>query len=155
MKYPPYYKSIKRKYRYKTKRKDKTTIAKDKAWSILSDYVRKRDFKKYGRCVSCGKVMDCWQDLQAGHFVEAGVGGAELSFDEKNVNGQCPFCNHKGSMDTGHRYGIELDRRWGQGTADELYKRRFKTTNADESFFIGKIEEIHDKLQAVDNSHTN
>lgn len=149
MELPDFYKSIKRKYRYKTKSKNATiklsTEVKDKAWSILSDYVRQRDFKKYkGKCVSCHRMVDSWQDLQGGHFVNAGVGGAELSFDEKNVNGQCGGCN-LGGMDIGAEYAKELDTRWGEGTADSLHNRRFQTTKADNDFFIRKIIEIKQK----------
>ena len=134
-------KSIKRKYRYKDK-------LKDKAWAILSDYVRVRDFAKYKRCGSCPKIIMDWRELQGGHFVNAGVGGAELSFDEKNVNGQCGGCN-MGGMDIGAQYAKEIDRRWGKGTADELHQRRFKTTKADKVFFTKKILEIHKKFLSL------
>ena len=136
MELPHYFGSIKRKYRYKDK-------VKDKAWAILSDYVRVRDFKK--GCISCGKRPETWRELQGGHYVNAGIGGVELSFDVLNVNGQCGYCN-MGGMDLGANYKMELDRRYGEGTADALHQRRFKTTNADKDFFIRKIEEIYGLL---------
>lgn len=155
MELPPYYKSIKRKYRYRYKKNEPLVIkVKDKAWSLLSDYVRVRDFNKYGTCISCGKRADCWKDLQGGHYVNAGSGGAELSFDLQNVNAQCGKCN-MGGMDVGASYKEELDRRLGEGTADKLRARKFLTSNADTQFFINKMEEIYNLLTKEEKRELN
>ncbi len=153
MEYPPYYKAIKRKYRYTAKANPKLTESKDKCWAILSDYTRMRDFCRYGTCVSCGGRVNHWRDLQGGHYVDAGVGGAGLSFDEKNVNGQCEKCNmnKRGGMYIGGGYKTELNKRWGDGTAEALTARRHHTDAVREDWFINRIEDIYAKfIQLVD-----
>lgn len=145
MEFPSYYKSIKRKYRYKGKNNE----VKDKAWSILSDYVRVRDFKKYGVCVSCGKKIQNWQDGQAGHYISMGGHGSFIGFYDLNIHLQCPLCNSFGGMEAGGNYKEELIRRYGQELIDELDKLKHKSVKADKQFFLDKIIEIHEKYEQL------
>ena len=145
MEYPPYFKSIKRKYRYKSKNKDKTIAAKDKAWAILSDYVRVRDFIKFDRrCISCPKRADKWEDYQGGHYITMGGHGVLTGFHLLNVHSQCPHCNAFGGMEAGGEYKEELIRRYGEFLVPELERLKHQTTKADEQFFIDKIKEIYE-----------
>lgn len=65
---------------------------KGRFWKAFSDYVRLRDYKRYGHCITCLKTKD-YSELQAGHFLAAGNCGFGLLFDEQNVNGECPHDN--------------------------------------------------------------
>lgn len=157
MEYPPYFKAIKRKYRYTAKANPKLTTAKDKCWAILSDYTRMRDFVLYGgSCISCGCVVGHWRDLHGGHYVDAGVGGADLSFDVRNVNGQCEGCNmssKRGGMYIGGMYKTELNKRWGESTADELTARSYHTDSVREDWFIKRIEYIYGAFKELQEEH--
>ena len=98
-------------------------------WTIFSRYIRKRDFIKYdGRCVSCPAVLDSWKDGDAGHYISVSRGNLQTCFDPKNVALQCKRCNNPvWTPDATVPMGIELDRRWGRGTAKRLYNLHFKT----------------------------
>ena len=63
-------------------------------WNLMSEFVRKRDFYKYGTCISCGGDFNKWQDSQAGHYAPAGNCGFSLVFDPRNINGECAKCNN-------------------------------------------------------------
>jgi hypothetical protein len=52
--------------------------AKGKYWPLFSDYIRGRDFKAYGRCISCDKPVTDWREFDAGHFIPRE--GADLLF---------------------------------------------------------------------------
>lgn len=95
-------------------------------WHVVSEYVRRRDFQLYGRCVSCNKKVENWRDLQGGHFIAASNCGFALLFDLQNVNGECGGCN---AFDQNHLVGYErnLDARYGNGTAELLKKRYLKS----------------------------
>lgn len=90
-------------------------------WAIFSDYIRLRDFLKYGRCVSCPHRFENWRDGDAGHYISVTRGNWHTLFDERNVNLQCKRCNNpKWTPDASIPYRVELERRWGVGVADEL-----------------------------------
>jgi hypothetical protein len=125
---------------------------KGKYWALFSEFVRRRDFKTYGRCISCSKPVSDWREFDAGHFIPAGSGGFALLFDERNVNGECKYDNaFNGAHLLLYRRG--LDSRYGPGTADELEERyrdaHFKgaiTKEWTKRQYEAKIEEIKEKL---------
>ena len=86
---------------------------KGKFWTVFSEYTRRRDFKKYKRCVACGRTVTTWRDLQAGHYAPASNCGFALLFDERNVHGECAGCN---AFDSGHLIGYRrnLVERYGE-----------------------------------------
>lgn len=81
---------------------------KGKAWKILSDYVRMRDFIIYRRCVSCGKTINDWKDGDAGHFISMGGHGALTGFNDDNVHLQCLTKDSKIELSGGSK--ITLDK---------------------------------------------
>lgn len=123
-------------------------------WTIFSRYVRKRDFVKYGgKCVSCREYLYDWKDGDAGHYIAVGRPcGFGLLFDEQNVNLQCKRCNNpEFTADAAIPYGYELDKRYGAGTKDALYKRYLRdlTKEYSELEYKSEIEKyiaLFDKL---------
>jgi hypothetical protein len=75
--------------------------------------IRERDAGK--PCVSCGE----YRTLEAGHFRTSTHGTTR--FHPWNLNGQCATCNRYSGGVT-YEYGVELDERWGKGTAAFLEK---------------------------------
>lgn len=126
---------------------------KGKFWKVFSDYIRKRDFKKFkGACISCGRVTDYTQ-FQAGHYAPAGNCGFALLFDEMNVNGECSTCN---GFDRGHLIGYKngLIKRYGSD-AVEVLEERYKdshfrgvtTKNWTQKEYEAKIVEYKEKIK--------
>lgn len=90
-------------------------------WYWFARYIRKRDAKKFGRCIACNREKT-FEELQCGHFAPAGSCGLDLLMDERNCNGECEGCN---AFDDMHLLGYadNLDRRYGEGTSAELRRR--------------------------------
>lgn len=113
-------------------------------WTIFSRYVRKRDFIKYhGKCVSCRAYLQDWKDGDAGHYIAAGRCGLGLLFDEKNVHLQCKQCNCPDfTPDASIPFGYEIDKRLGEGTKDELYRRSHRdiTHSMTETEYQAQVE---------------
>jgi hypothetical protein len=110
------------------------TVAKLKkrADAVFSAWVRQRD-EKLG-CITC-KVVRPWKETQTGHFVSRKV--SMLRYDPINCNAQCPGCNvfKHGDLFT---YAIELDKKYGKGTAEKLHAQRFST----HKFTVTELEDI-------------
>jgi hypothetical protein len=122
-------------------------------WAIFSMYTRKRDFLRYGgRCVSCPRILEDWRDGDAGHYVSVSRGGIDLCFDEDNVHLQCKRCNNPAwTVDAGLPFGMEVDRRLGDGVARKLLERSFKETGKEPSQDEYKrlVEIYKDKFDAL------
>ena len=116
-------------------------------WKIFSEFIRKRDCKKgYGYCISCHAPIT-FETSDAGHFVPAGECGIGLLFDEQNINAQCRKCNR---FDGGNRYeyGLRLDTKYGIGTAEKLWKRKWTITHEfTDKEYQQKIEEYKTKIK--------
>lgn len=106
-------------------KKKTITSQKKKLDRIFSEYIRKRDADEWGdcACITCKKRVH-WKGIHAGHFMSRK--DLATRYDEKNVHSQCPGCN---TFNNGrqYEYAIEVDERYGEGTADELL-RKSKTT---------------------------
>ena len=99
----------------------KSNERKSILWWLTSVFVRIRDFRLYGRCISCGKELH-WASGQAGHYAPAGNCGIGLLFDPLNIALECPRCN---GTDEGHLIGYrrELVARRGLQSVLELEER--------------------------------
>jgi len=89
-----------------------------KLWKVFSEFIRIRDSDSngIGRCFTCSFTAD-WKRFDAGH----GIGRQHKStkYDERNVHSQCKRCN---GFEGGQQaiYKEEVEKRYGQGTWDEL-----------------------------------
>jgi 5-methylcytosine-specific restriction endonuclease McrA len=90
-------------------------------WWHLSRFIRQRDVKEWGVCISCGIPITV-DSSDAGHFIPAANCGRDLLFDLRNVNAECSHCN---AWDELHIIGYMrgLDERYGKGTAEKLLDR--------------------------------
>lgn len=90
-------------------------------WFFVSLFVRQRDVKKWGTCISCGKPITV-ETSQAGHFCPASSCGRDLLFDLKNLAAECPRCN---AWDEGHLIGYRkgLVERYGEAYVQDLEDR--------------------------------
>ena len=124
-------------------------------WYFFSFFIRNRDVKKYGVCISCGRSITV-DTCDAGHFMPAADCGRDLLFDPINVNAECSRCN---AWDSTHLLGYAegLDKRHGKGTAQTLRDRRNEYKARTEVVKDWKRDEYAEKIRAikgVDNTYT-
>lgn len=138
----PYFTKIVRKNRY-------SDVVKDRAWSILSDYTRQRDWLRYGTCISSGKKIEDWRMADPGHFHNMGAHGAELGFYHLNIHLQSKHDNMLSEFASGKKYQDELVRRYGEAILGELEALKHVSVKADDWYFIKKLEETYQRYQEL------
>ena len=108
--------------------KSKLQKLKDRAWKLMSEYVRRRD---KGKCFTCDTVKD-WKLQNAGHFKHN-----KLDFDEMNINCQCVSCNKykSGKLDV---YFEKLVEKYG---IDKVL-RLIRLSNKPKKYTIMELEAI-------------
>jgi hypothetical protein len=137
----------------KKKQLSKTT-AKTKAWAWFSKYIRLRDCLRttgtleHGKCISCGKLVPMAL-FDAGHFVSRRYNST--LFDERNVSGQCRFCNrylHGNLLE----YRRQLVKMFGEGIdteledkATEIKKYSIEDYKEIEELYKNKYQKLLDK----------
>ncbi len=117
-------------------------------WYVMSRYVRQEEFKKYGgKCIdNCGVAIDNWWEADCGHFRSAK--SLATRFLRENLAIQRKHCNSPwGGNGRQYDFGKEIDRRYGEGTADRLTELSMQTTPAyPKSWYVDKIAEYQQKL---------
>jgi hypothetical protein len=83
-------------------------------WKVTSDFVRQRDHRKYGKCVSCHKHMETWQEGDCGHYRAWSICNSWFKYDLTNLALQCKGCNRLSDGVVGHKFGETLKKRHGQ-----------------------------------------
>lgn len=114
---------------------------KKKADAEFSKYIRLRDSDRNGnaQCITCG-VKKPWKELQNGHFISRRVNA--LRYDDENCNAQCYSCNVMRYGEQ-YKYAQELDKKYGDGTADKLHARRHET----HKFTAQELQDIIDEAK--------
>lgn len=87
----------------------------------MSRYVRRKAANHAGvaRCITCNRP-DHWKDLQCGHFQTRSK--YSVRWMERNTGPQCVRCNITNGGQQ-YQFGLEIDRRYGKGTADEIVRK--------------------------------
>lgn len=82
-------------------------------WKLTSDYVRIRDFHKYGVCAATGKRFEHWhmQNVQAGHLKPYATCNGLYKFDTRNIHAQDGYNNKFGNYDDFRNFEKEVKRR--------------------------------------------
>lgn len=91
---------------------------KGRFWTVFAEYIRLRDSKKYGTCITCG-ARKTYAEVQAGHYLAAGNCGFGLLFHEENVHGECPYDNGF-NPNHQHEYRVNLIKRIGLERVESL-----------------------------------
>lgn len=125
---------------------------KKKADTWFSKYVRYRDSELrngewIAECITCG-VEKPVKSMQAGHFVSRRV--SSLRFDELNVNAQCVGCNMFKAGEQ-YLYSINLDKKYGEGTAKSLMDRRHETHKFTQDELLNIISEAKETCKWYEN----
>lgn len=111
---------------------------------ILSARIHERDKGK--KCIDgCGRAGE-----QNGHFRRREL--MSTRFHPKNCNLQSTYCNCWLSGNE-YAYAEGLDKKWGEGTAKELYRLSKKTKQWTREDLIYLIEESKDGMEAYENAY--
>ena len=127
-----------------------TTISKlkKKLDVLFSQYIRRRNADHLGRvkCFTCG-VEKHWKEQQAGHFQSRSHHSTR--WDEVNVQVQCVKCNmfRQGEQ---YKFGLYLDDRFGDGTAEELEHRAKTIVKLTRTDYEEAIERYKQKIRELD-----
>lgn len=128
------------------KKVKRSTIVK-KLDTIFSQYIRKKN-SDHGKakCFTCGKIDD-WKKLQNGHFQSRRHYSTRWS--EQNCQVQCAGCNvfKYGEQ---YKFGFELDKKYGEGTAQELHikaQKQIKFQNYELLEMIKKYQDLFNELK--------
>ena len=127
-----------------------TTISKlkKKLDVLFSQYIRRRNADHLGRvkCFTCG-VEKHWKEQQAGHFQSRSHHCTR--WDEVNVQVQCVKCNmfRQGEQ---YKFGLYLDDRFGDGTAEELENRAKTIVKLNRVDYEEAIERYKQKINELD-----
>ena len=127
-----------------------TTISKlkKKLDVLFSQYIRRRNADHLGRvkCFTCG-VEKHWKEQQAGHFQSRSHHSTR--WDEVNVQVQCVKCNmyRQGEQ---YKFGMYLDQRFGNGTAEELEYRAKTIVKLNRVDYEEAIERYKQKIRELD-----
>lgn len=123
----------------------RSTIVK-KLDALFSTYIRLRDSEEgYVNCITCGKVKN-WKEVDAGHFQTRAK--YSTRWDERNVNAQCKGCN---MVNGGQQYihGLEIDKKFGEGTANELVILSQKIRKFTQADLIGMIDHYKEQVERL------
>ena len=128
-----------------------SNLLQQRYWRVVSDFVRIRDFEKYGACIACGKRFNSWKESQAGHYKSWAVCRWFSKYDTKNIFAECAYCNtgFKGN-EVGANFKEGIIRRYGKKRItyiDELTK--YPTEKLDEDRIIEGIKSTIKKLSTV------
>ena len=127
-----------------------TTISKlkKKLDVLFSQYIRRRNADHLGRvkCFTCG-IEKHWKEQQAGHFQSRSHHSTR--WDEVNVQVQCVKCNmfRQGEQ---YKFGLYLDQRFGDGTAEELENRAKTIVKLNRVDYEEAIERYKQKINELD-----
>lgn len=94
-----------------------------KADQLFSRAIRYRDCEIIdgvwvGQCITCDRWYD-FAKLQCGHFIKRSI--SITRFNDENCNAQCFQCNISNHGEQ-YKYGVALDKKYGNGTAKKLSK---------------------------------
>lgn len=140
---PPAKKTVKKEKTVRKKRQKSPRVGtiKKHCYDVYSLFVRLRDSGKNGegKCITCDRVCFFYDDCaDNGHMFSRRL--MSTAFHPKNNNLQCKGCNGPGNG-MQYEYGIAVDKKFGEGTAQELLSISRQTKKYAFLDFLELIEE--------------
>lgn len=117
-------------------------------WKLTSDYVRIRDFYKYGVCAATGKRFEHWnmQNVQAGHLKPYATCNGLYKFDVRNIHAQDGYNNKFGNYDDFRNFEKEVKRR---GYDWDLFEKESNSNNGSRLYDSEVIEQMKEVLKIM------
>jgi len=130
--------------------KKKSTLTtpklKKKLDRLFSKFIKLRDGgQEFFKCISCQKTKPLSQ-FNAGHYWSRRY--MSTRYDEKNVNGQCIYCNmHLSGNIQGYQIG--LIKKYGEEILQHLEIKKNNISNMGRFEFEVLINEYNDKIKIL------
>ena len=118
--------------------------AQKRYWKFTSDKVRQEEFEKYGgKCVSCPRRLQSWQEGQCAHYKPWSVCNGFFKYERSNLAFSCSACNYGAGGDVGHAFGEELKRRYGKNHLIWIEKEnlKHKGEKMEDWVIVSRVEE--------------
>ena len=94
-------------------------------WYWLSRDVRKKEWEKWGVCITCLKPMETWEEGVCGHIIASQNCGEYLRLNPINLTIQHNACNSdRITPQASALNAVHYDERYGQGAWANLYSLR-------------------------------
>lgn len=126
------------------------TPSQKKAWKVVSDYVRKRDWEKYGGFCSdgCGTRIEHWQDGDCGHWKAWSVCHGLFKYELTNLAFQSSNCNRLSDGRVGYGLGETLKIRWGNNHLDwiEFENEKYRGKKIEEWELVEMVAKLAPEL---------
>ena len=123
------------------------SLAKKNADKWFSIYIRLRDADHNGMCRCCtsGEVFH-WKEIHCGHFISRRF--LSTRFDEKNCAAQSVYSNTylQGEQ---YEFGKYIDKRWGEGTADQLAGKSRQLVKYTKQDYEGMVKEYRELARQI------
>ena len=130
-----------------SKKLSRSTIIKNLD-TIFSQYIRLKNADDLGNvsCFTCGKVSHYKVGMQCGHFQSRKHYATRWL--EMNVAVQCVGCN---MFKAGEQFlfGKYLDKKYGDGTAEELYIKSKQTVKYSNNELLNMIQHYKDLVNSL------
>lgn len=131
-----------------------STSIQKKAWKVVSDFVRIRDFNLYGGvCPGCNEwKFDSYKDGQCCHWKRWTNCHAYGKYEIRNLILGCANCNKFGEDGVvGFNFGMELIRRYGADNPEyvENVNKEYRGKKLEDIVLVGMIEIIIDKMKVL------
>jgi 5-methylcytosine-specific restriction endonuclease McrA len=137
------------------RKKSSSRTARDRAWKLMSEYVRLRDCleqtgdPEWGFCVTCRRPIPR-KGSHAGHFLPGRTDA--VLWEEDAVHLQCPTCNTYQQGRWPDYYEFMVDR-YGQERVDELMAKRHQPTFMTEEDYRRKARMYQQKIQQMEKEY--
>ena len=121
---------------------------KNKAWKLMSEYIRRKDADQWGTnyCFTCGQPK-FWKELQAGHFIGGRTNAVLLN--EEVIRPQCLMCNVFLHGNYG-RYTLKMVDEVGREKVEELMSLKHKVVKYTRTDLEEKIAELKAKINDLE-----
>ena len=121
---------------------------KKKMDTLFSQYIRQKyaNHEGYCICVTCGRPVNWKYECDAGHYRPRQHN--KTRFDERNVHPQCKSCNGAEGGEQ-HRHGVYIDKTYGEGTSEELYRLSKESCPYSISDYEEMIADLKERLKEI------
>ena len=115
-----------------------------KAWKVVSDFVRIKDFHLHGSiCFGCKEnKIHHWKDGQAGHWKSWGYSNSYAKYEIRNLLMICANCNTNEDGLVGYRIGEQLNKMYGKKNEDYIIEQNnaYRGKKMEEIVLVEMIE---------------
>ena len=123
------------------------SLAKKNADKWFSIYIRVRDADNNGMCRCCtSDQVFHWKEIHCGHFMSRRF--LSTRFDERNCASQSVYSNTylQGEQ---YKFGQYIDKRWGEGTAQELMDKSRQLTKYTKQDYEDMVKDFRDMARSI------